>query len=216
MFLFPLLHWVGCVCVRACVRVCVCVCVEMGMVRIMMMMMIEDWPNTLAARFAHGWPSLLVVACSSSANSKHKQGKTLQTIVTILDHRPLLQHCLPRAKHPPTALDRDRREREASLWETAVKEWNHEMAMNRIPTKVHPKQGPARAGTLVICPVIALSQWKSEIEKFTASFTLCSLFQRGARPTGYRWLASLEPARSRSSAVGGCLARGKQCCKSGR
>ena len=25
----------------------------------------------------------------------------------------------------------------------------------------------ARAGTLVICPVIALSQWKSEIEKFT-------------------------------------------------
>ena len=25
----------------------------------------------------------------------------------------------------------------------------------------------ARAGTLVICPVIALSQWKMEIEKFT-------------------------------------------------
>jgi len=110
-------------------------------------------------------------------------GKTLQTIVTILDHRPLLQHCAPGAKHPPMAPDRDRREREASLWDTAVTEWKHEMAMNRIPTnKIHPKHGhgPARAGTLVICPVIALSQWKSEIEKFTAPGTLSVAVYHGA------------------------------------
>jgi DNA repair protein RAD16 len=42
------------------------------------------------------------------------------------------------------------------------------MEMNNVPKKLRPKMmGGARAGTLVICPVVALSQWKSEIEKFT-------------------------------------------------
>jgi hypothetical protein len=42
------------------------------------------------------------------------------------------------------------------------------MDMNKVPPKMRPKKlGGARAGTLVVCPVIALTQWKSEIEKFT-------------------------------------------------
>ena len=55
----------------------------------------------------------------------------------------------------------------------ADSEWEHEMKMNNIPTSILPKssgklsKGGFRGGTLVICPVIALSQWKTEIEKFT-------------------------------------------------
>jgi DNA repair protein RAD16 len=38
-----------------------------------------------------------------------------------------------------------------------------------VPSRMLPKKNRAgaRAGTLVVCPVIALHQWKSEIEKFT-------------------------------------------------
>lgn len=42
------------------------------------------------------------------------------------------------------------------------------MTMINVPKKRWPKElSKARAGTLVVCPVIALSQWKAEIEKFT-------------------------------------------------
>ncbi|GKY94032.1 hypothetical protein MPSEU_000369900 [Mayamaea pseudoterrestris] len=95
-------------------------------------------------------------------------GKTIQTIATMLDNRPLLQHCKPAMKHPPGAADFADRLREDKLWATAVEEWNHEMVMNNVTKKRHPnKHAMTRAGTLVVCPVIALSQWKSEIEKFT-------------------------------------------------
>ena len=49
------------------------------------------------------------------------------------------------------------------------------MDMIGVPdTLLRPKKGSAgcRAGTLVVCPLIALSQWKTEIEKFTAPGTL--------------------------------------------
>jgi DNA repair protein RAD16 len=42
------------------------------------------------------------------------------------------------------------------------------MSMNNVSPKIQPKKhSGARAGTLVVCPLVALSQWKSEIEKFT-------------------------------------------------
>jgi DNA repair protein RAD16 len=63
--------------------------------------------------------------------------------------------------------------KEETLWKTSLAEWNHEMEMNNVPKKLLPKKmGGARAGTLVVCPVIALSQWKAEIEKFTEADTL--------------------------------------------
>jgi DNA repair protein RAD16 len=128
-------------------------------------------------------------------------GKTVQTISLILDHRPILQHCLPNQKHPPNQ-NKQRKvlvEHEEKLWEQAYIEWKHEMnmcnvspsiihAMNPITkTRMHRgkkrdtqnldtyaieeneagiNRAGARAGTLVICPVAALTQWKNEIEKF--------------------------------------------------
>ena len=60
------------------------------------------------------------------------------------------------------------RQREESLWTESLKEWKHEMTMNNVTAKILPKKhGGARTGTLVVCPLVALSQWKSEIEKFT-------------------------------------------------
>jgi len=41
------------------------------------------------------------------------------------------------------------------------------MEKNDIAEHLIPKGGCKRAGTLVVCPVVALAQWKSEIEKFT-------------------------------------------------
>jgi len=101
-------------------------------------------------------------------------GKTLQSIATILDNRPKLQHSLPGAKYPPLS-DEEKKlfQREDGLWNDAVKLWKHEMDMNDIPSSILPRKkknepgGGARAGTLVICPMIALYQWKSEIEKFS-------------------------------------------------
>ena len=95
-------------------------------------------------------------------------GKTLQTIVTILDNRPLLQHSQPGAKHPPSLSDYNARKAEDALWNTNLDEWKHEMKMNNIVTSMLKKMkgGGSRGGTLVICPVIAISQWKAEIEKF--------------------------------------------------
>ena len=98
------------------------------------------------------------------------QGKTLQTITTICDNRPILQRCSPQAKHPPDASDLEARKREQKLWEQALIEWNHEVKMNEIPKKMLSRKriiAGARAGTLVVCPVIALLQWKSEVAKFT-------------------------------------------------
>jgi len=103
-------------------------------------------------------------------------GKTIQTIVTILDNTPKLQHSKPGAKHPPA--EKEVRQAEEQLWSKGVADWKHEINMNNVPTSILPKAtsklpgGGARAGTLVICPVIALSQWKSEIEKFTEGGTL--------------------------------------------
>ena len=105
---------------------------------------------------------------------RYSMGKTLQTIVTILDNRPLLQHSKPGAKHPPNATDIDQRKAEEELWDKGSEEWKEEMNMLSVPSSLRPKgsrgghsAGGARAGTLVICPVIALSQWKTEIEKFS-------------------------------------------------
>ena len=97
-------------------------------------------------------------------------GKTLQTMTLVVDHRPKLQHCKPGVKHPPGA-DNSNRVAEEELWRNTVKDWRHEMKMLNVPKSLQPKS-PQRAGTLVICPVIALLQWKSEIEKFTEDGTL--------------------------------------------
>jgi hypothetical protein len=95
----------------------------------------------------------------------------------MLDNKPFLQHSKPGAKHPPGS-DRNLLVAEEKLWEDALTDWNHEMEMNKIPKSLHPKEkgaspaGGARAGTLVVCPMVALSQWKSEIEKFTEQSAL--------------------------------------------
>ena len=105
-------------------------------------------------------------------------GKTVQSITTILDNRPLLQHSKPGVKHPPSAPDLAERQAEEKLWDESFAEWKNEMEIMEVPKSLIPKArgkqqgGGARAGTLVICPVIALSQWKSEIEKFTENGTL--------------------------------------------
>ena len=108
-------------------------------------------------------------------------GKTVQTICVILDNRPKLQRALPGGKYPACADDTEKKavDDEEALWAKSVKEWEHEMKMNDVHESILPKggkngepEGGARAGTLVICPVIALSQWKSEIEKFCEGGTL--------------------------------------------
>ena len=93
-------------------------------------------------------------------------GKTIQTISTILDNRPKLQHALSGAKFPPSS-DRTSLQQEEDLWDNAEKDWKHEMNMRDVPGKIRPRSD--RAGTLVVCPMIALHQWKTEIEKFTNS-----------------------------------------------
>jgi DNA repair protein RAD16 len=76
-------------------------------------------------------------------------------------------------KHPPLSPDLDERICEENVWKESLKSWHHEMEMANVPKKIltsSSKQGApigARAGTLVICPVIALLQWKEEILKFT-------------------------------------------------
>jgi DNA repair protein RAD16 len=101
-------------------------------------------------------------------------GKTLQTITTILDNRPKLQRSIPGSKYPPcTTLIKDAYIKEEALWDEGIKDWKHEMVMNDVHKSILTKSnkngsgGGARAGTLVICPLIALLQWKTEIEKFS-------------------------------------------------
>ena len=77
-----------------------------------------------------------------------------------------------------TGTELEARVRESKLWDDSVAEWKHEMNMVNVPKKMWPKKGQAaaRAGTLVICPVIAVTQWKAEIEKFTepGTFTIAT------------------------------------------
>lgn len=98
----------------------------------------------------------------------------MQTIATILDNRPLLQHSRPGVKHAPSSPDLDVRVAEEQLWKEGKDNWQEEMGKLDIPSRLMPKKNRAgaRAGTLVVCPVIALNQWKSEIEKFTENDTL--------------------------------------------
>mmetsp|Transcript_22813 Transcript_22813/g.42979 ORF Transcript_22813/g.42979 Transcript_22813/m.42979 type:complete len:234 (+) Transcript_22813:1239-1940(+) len=99
-------------------------------------------------------------------------GKTIQTIATILDNRPILQHATPNAKHPPACTDLPQRQTEEILWNESKQSWTNEMDVLKVVEKLRSNDGGARAGTLVICPVIALTQWKTEIEKFTECGTL--------------------------------------------
>lgn len=104
-------------------------------------------------------------------------GKTVQTITTILDNRPRLQHSRPGAKHPPSSSDLAERVNEDKLWSMTLDDWKHEMEMNKVDASLQRKAkgkqpAGARAGTLVICPVVALTQWKTEIEKFTEGVAL--------------------------------------------
>ncbi len=109
-------------------------------------------------------------------------GKTLQTITILLDHRPKLQHSLPGTKHPPSYTDEMKKnlDGEEKLWNDTLKEWQHEMKMNDVPPSILPKGrkndggagGGARAGTLVICPVIALTQWKVGCCSFQYQFAM--------------------------------------------
>ena len=103
-------------------------------------------------------------------------GKTLQTITAILDNRPKLQHSKPKAKHPPSAPDLEERLREEGLWEKALESCHNDLKMADVPEQMlFPKKKKkdsgapigVRGGTLVICPLIALYQWKEEIQKFT-------------------------------------------------
>ncbi|KAL7510045.1 hypothetical protein ACHAXN_006958 [Cyclotella atomus] len=101
-------------------------------------------------------------------------GKTLQTIATIMDNRPKLQHCKPGTKHPLSD-DLKERQEEDLKWEKAAEDWNFEMDILKVVKKIRSRDGGARAGTLVVCPVIALTQWKTEIEKFTdGSLIICT------------------------------------------
>ena len=74
-------------------------------------------------------------------------------------------------KHPPSE-DLLERQAEDVLWKKAKSDWSKEMEILKVPKKLRLKDGGSRAGTLVICPVIALTQWKTEIENFTENGTL--------------------------------------------
>ena len=111
-------------------------------------------------------------------------GKTIQTIVTILDNRPRLQHCQLGAKHAADCPDLEERKVEEALWNNNLLEWKHEMKMNNVPTSMTTAIGGTRAGTLVICPVIAISQGKAEIEKFTQDGSLTVGTYHGPNRTG--------------------------------
>jgi len=107
-------------------------------------------------------------------------GKTLQTITTILDNRPKLQHAKSGMKHPPSTPDLQDRKTEEILWNDALKSCHENLKMAGVPDSIvfsKKKVDPvgARGGTLVVCPLIALYQWKEEIQKFTQpnALTIC-------------------------------------------
>lgn len=88
-----------------------------------------------------------------------------------MDNRPKLQRAIPGGKYP-AGFDKKELDREESLWNEGLKDWEHEMKMCDVHESILPRskagepEGGARAGTLIVCPVIALTQWKNEIEKF--------------------------------------------------
>lgn len=123
-----------------------------------------------------------MTSSNTAALRRKGMGKTLQTITTILHNRPKLQHAKPGAKHPPSSPDLDDLKREDKLWKESLGAWKVEMEKVNVPKKiltqkVGKKGAPmgARGGTLVICPVIALYQWREEIKKFTDenALTVC-------------------------------------------
>lgn len=78
-----------------------------------------------------------------------------------------MQWAKPGAKHPPGAPDLEERKLEETLWKDSLADWKLEMTKNNVPPKLLKKDLGSRAGTLVVCPVIALYQWRDEIKKFT-------------------------------------------------
>jgi len=109
-------------------------------------------------------------------------GKTLQTLTTMLDNRPKLQHTKPFSKHSPSAPDLQERIKEDILWKDALKTCQNNLKMADVPQQIlvtKKKKGAApvgvRAGTLVVSPLIAINQWKEEITKFTEenALTVC-------------------------------------------
>jgi SNF2 family DNA or RNA helicase len=110
-------------------------------------------------------------------------GKTIQTIATIMSNRPKkpkgafstapAQLCLPvnddtappppAPPAPPSSIITN----EDQLWTTALDEWKEEIKINKILDSLQPKDGPTKAGTLVVVPLVAMTQWRTEIEKFT-------------------------------------------------
>ena len=74
-----------------------------------------------------------------------EQGKTLQTIATILDNRPVLQHTKPGVKHAPSSPDLVARLAEEALWKEAKDSWQEEMKKLDIASRLLPKKGRAGA-----------------------------------------------------------------------
>jgi len=72
-------------------------------------------------------------------------GKTLQTITTMMDNRPKLQHCKPGTKHP---ISHDLKERleEDMKWEKAAEDWKFEMDILKVVKKIRSRDGGGRAG----------------------------------------------------------------------
>lgn len=92
-------------------------------------------------------------------------GKTIQTITTMLDNRPKLQHAKPGAKHPPGAKDTEDRILEERLWGKSLQDWKYGMEKCNVPKKLLTQRAGrkgtpmgARAGTLVVCPVIEIGR----------------------------------------------------------
>jgi hypothetical protein len=72
-------------------------------------------------------------------------GKTLQTIATIMDNRPKLQHCKPGTKHPFSD-DLKEREEEDMKWQKASDDWKYEMDILKVMKKIRSRDGGGRAG----------------------------------------------------------------------
>lgn len=72
-------------------------------------------------------------------------GKTIQTIATILDNRPKLQHCKPGMKHPLSD-DLKQRQEEDNLWETGRKDLHYEWDILKVMKKIRSRDGGGRGG----------------------------------------------------------------------
>lgn len=104
-------------------------------------------------------------------------GKTLQTITVMLDNKPNLQHYSNDRKRSPDFKS------EEDAWKQSYNEWATEMEKSNVLKTLRPKDGPLRAGTLVVCPISALDQWKQEIEKFTKGSALTVGIYHGQKRT---------------------------------